>query len=92
MAETQELNRATPCSNPRSKLRLSKRIDVHKEPTDLKALLSLVAKGTEIILAEGNKPVARLAPIGKRIAGLHSGAMRTTEDFNEPLPEEFRTI
>jgi antitoxin (DNA-binding transcriptional repressor) of toxin-antitoxin stability system len=68
---------------------VTKTIDVHKEPTDLQGLLSLVAKGTEVILVEGNKPVARLVPIGKRVAGLHSGAMRTTEDFHEQLPEEF---
>lgn len=64
-------------------------IDVTKAPTDLKRLLSLVAKGTEVILTEGNTPVARLVPIGKRVAGLHPGAIWTGDDFDEPLPEEF---
>jgi antitoxin (DNA-binding transcriptional repressor) of toxin-antitoxin stability system len=70
---------------------LTKTIDIRKEPTDLKGLLSLIAEGAEVVLTEGNKPVARLVPIGKRIAGLHSGSMRMTEDFDEPLPEEFWT-
>lgn len=66
-------------------------IDVNKAPTDLKRLLSLVAEGTEVVLTEGDRPVARLVPIGKRVAGLHSGAIWTSEDFDEPLPEEFWT-
>jgi hypothetical protein len=28
-------------------------------------------------------------PIEKRIAGLHAGAIHTSEDFDEPLPDEF---
>ncbi len=66
-------------------------IDVNKAPTDLKGLLSIVAEGTEVVLTEGDTPVARLVPIGKRVAGLHSGAIWTSEDFDEPLPEEFWT-
>ncbi len=57
--------------------------------TDLKDLLSLVAEGTEVLLTDGDTPVARLVPVGKRVAGLHSGAIWTSEDFDEPLPEEF---
>ena len=60
-------------------------IDVNKAPTDLKGLLSIVAEGTEVVLTEGDTPV------GKRMAGLHSGAIWTSEDFDEPLPEEFWT-
>jgi prevent-host-death family protein len=64
-------------------------IDVNKAPTDLKGLLSIVAEGTEVVLTEGGTPVARLVPIGKRVAGLHAGAVWTAEDFDEPLTEEF---
>ena len=66
-------------------------IDVNKATTDLKGLLSLVAEGTEVVLTEGDTPVARLVPMGKRVAGLHSGVIWTSEDFDEPLPEEFWT-
>ena len=70
---------------------LTKTIDVRKERTDLKGLLLLVADGTEVVLTEGDSPVARLLPIGRRVAGLHAGAIWTSEDFDEPLPDEFWT-
>jgi len=34
-------------------------------------------------------PVARLVPISVRAAGLHAGAIWTSPDFDEPLPDEF---
>jgi antitoxin (DNA-binding transcriptional repressor) of toxin-antitoxin stability system len=68
---------------------LTKTVDVHKAQTELKELLSLAAAGTEIIFAEGNTPIARLVSIGRRVAGLHPGAIWTSQDFDEPLPEAF---
>lgn len=70
---------------------LTRTIDVGKEPPDLQVLLSLVAQGTEVVLTEGDTPIARLVPVGKRVAGLHAGAIQTSEDFDEPLPDEFWT-
>jgi antitoxin (DNA-binding transcriptional repressor) of toxin-antitoxin stability system len=67
----------------------TKTIDVHKAKTDLKELLSLAVTGTEIIFVEGDTPIARLVSIGRRVAGLHSGAIWTSNDFDEPLPEAF---
>jgi antitoxin (DNA-binding transcriptional repressor) of toxin-antitoxin stability system len=67
----------------------SKTIDVQKEVTDLKGLLSLVAEGNEVLLTKGDTPVARLVPVGNRVAGLHPGAIRTSEDFDEQLPDGF---
>lgn len=69
----------------------AKTIDIRNERTDLDNLLSLIAEGTEVLLTDGDTPVARLLPIGKRVAGLHAGAIWTREDFDEPLPEEFFT-
>jgi antitoxin (DNA-binding transcriptional repressor) of toxin-antitoxin stability system len=66
-------------------------IDIRSERTDLQNLLALVAEGTEILLTDGDTPVARLVPVAKRVAGLHGGAIWTSEDFDEPLPEEFWT-
>jgi len=68
---------------------VTKTIDIIKEPTELKGLLSQIGEDTEIVLTEDNHPVARLLSIKKRVAGLHTGAMRTTEDFDESLPEEY---
>ena len=70
---------------------LTRTIDVGKEPPDLQVLLSLVAQGTEVVLTQGDTPIARLVPVGKRVAGLHAAAIRTSEDFDEPLPDGFWT-
>jgi antitoxin (DNA-binding transcriptional repressor) of toxin-antitoxin stability system len=70
----------------------SKTIDVQKEATDLKGLLSPVAEGNEVLLTEGDTPVARLVPVGNRVAGLHPGAIRTSEDLDEPLADEFWVV
>jgi len=75
---------------------LTKTVDVHGAHTTLKELLPLVTAGGEVILTEGNTPIARLVPISSptltpRVVGLHSGAIWTSEDFDEPLPDEFWT-
>ena len=73
----------------------TKTVDVHEAQTHLIDLLSLVTAGTEIILTEDNTPLARIVPVAgattPRVAGLHPGAIWTSEDFDEPLPEEFWT-
>ncbi len=68
---------------------LTKSIDLSEVQAHLKDLLSLLVSGTEIILTEGNKPIARLVPFVSRTAGLHSGSFWTSDDFDEPLPEAF---
>jgi antitoxin (DNA-binding transcriptional repressor) of toxin-antitoxin stability system len=72
-----------------------KTVDVSEAQMSLRELLSLVLEGTEVVLMDGSTPVARLVPIelatAPRIAGLHSGAIWTSDDFDEPLPEEFWT-
>ena len=70
---------------------LTKTVDVKKELPELKGLLSLVAGGTEVVFAEGDTPIARMVPITKRVAGLHAGSIWTSEDFDEPLPDEYWT-
>jgi antitoxin (DNA-binding transcriptional repressor) of toxin-antitoxin stability system len=73
----------------------TKTVDVQEAQTHLVELLSLVTTGTEIIVMEGSTPLARIVPMAgsstPRIAGLHPGAIWTSEDFDEPLPEEFWT-
>jgi antitoxin (DNA-binding transcriptional repressor) of toxin-antitoxin stability system len=72
----------------------TKTIDVHEAQTRLVELLSLVTAGTAIILTEGSNPLARIVPMTgatPRVAGLHPGAIWTSEDFGDPLPEEFWT-
>ena len=74
---------------------LTKTIDVREVQVSLEELLSLVIAGTEIIFAQDSTPIARLVPIvlptTLRMAGLHAGAIWMSDDFIEPLPEEFWT-
>ncbi len=58
----------------------------------LAELLALAKAGNEIILTEGDVPVARLTPavpVVKRIGNLHPGAITAKADFDDPLAEEF---
>lgn len=59
------------------------------------ALLELAKAGNEVIISEGDAPVARLTGVPqsngdtKRIAGLHKGAIIMSDDFDQPLPDSF---
>ena len=68
-------------------------IDVHDAQTQLLQLLTLALKGGDVVIAKDNVPLVRLVPVQPpskaRTAGLHQGAMRTSNDFNAPLPDEF---
>jgi prevent-host-death family protein len=67
-------------------------IDISEAQNHLKELLNKAVKtGSQIILSENEKPVARLIPVSGRIPGLHVGAIWTSNDFDEPLPDEFWT-
>ena len=73
----------------------TKTVDILKSQPKLTELLQLAAAGDEVIIVEGSKPLARLVHIEsgqkKRVAGLNAGAISTSEDFDEPLPDEFWT-
>ncbi|MCL1467291.1 type II toxin-antitoxin system Phd/YefM family antitoxin [Argonema galeatum] len=74
---------------------VQKTVDVSVAQMSVQELLHLIDEGTEVLLTDGRKPLARLVPILQpnvpRIAGLHQGAISTSNDFDEPLPEEFWT-
>jgi len=73
----------------------TKTIDLQEDNPRLNELLPLVTAGTEIILTEGDTPIARLVPfsagVRTRVPGLHSGAVWMSPDFDAPLPDEFWT-
>jgi prevent-host-death family protein len=73
----------------------TKTVEVQDAQQQLALLLDEVAAGTEIILTEDNKPRARLVAINvvvpRRIPGLNRGSMTMSDDFDEPLPDEFWT-
>ena len=63
-----------------------------RDAQSLNELLSQVRDGTEIVLVDSGAPVARLVPVTTpRVAGLHSGTIWISEDFDGPLPDQFWT-
>jgi antitoxin (DNA-binding transcriptional repressor) of toxin-antitoxin stability system len=67
-------------------------IDVRELPARLAEIVELVKAGGEVVVTENAVPRVRLAPLPPmqpRIAGLHPGAITMTDDFDEPLPDEF---
>lgn len=71
----------------------TKTVDILEEQPSLSELLAMSMAGNDVIIAEGNRPLARLVRVNqqtaKRIPGLHSGAIWTSDDFDEPLPDQF---
>ena len=70
---------------------VTKKIDITTMQAFKDSLLSMLEQDTEIILTEGDTPLAKLTQVerpnpstGQRIAGLHPGH-RMSDDFDEPL-------
>jgi antitoxin (DNA-binding transcriptional repressor) of toxin-antitoxin stability system len=67
-------------------------IDIQELPARFDEAVSLAATGTDVIVTEGNVPRARLIPVAPpptRIPNLHPGAIKLSDDFDAPLPDEF---
>jgi antitoxin (DNA-binding transcriptional repressor) of toxin-antitoxin stability system len=68
---------------------LTKTVDMCEAQKNLTELLSEVAAGTEVILTQDCIPRVRMVPIvsptTQRVAGLHPGAIWTSDDFDDPL-------
>jgi len=60
-------------------------------------IIDLVQNGTEIMLVDSNKPAIKMVLVSDniqesespRVLGLHQGQGWMSEDFDEPLPDEF---
>lgn len=70
---------------------MSKTVDIHEAQKNFPELLSLAQAGDEVIIVDNNEPLAKLVPFNRRVRtpGLNKGAMVVSEDFDEPLPDEF---
>jgi len=72
---------------------MTKTVIVDEAQTQLPQMLSLVTAGNEVIIAEGDKLVAKIVPIlpylQARIAGLNKGKIWVSDDFDDPLPDQF---
>ena len=70
-----------------------KTLEVEREKTSLEALVELARKESGVMLTKSGPPVAQVIPLPEkptqRIAPLHPGAWLVSEDFDEPLPDEF---
>lgn len=74
----------------------TKTIDLEVTPTSLDELLAILQQDSEVLLTKGDMPVARLSRVRSqparksgRIPGLHAGTTWVSDDFDEPLPDEF---
>ncbi len=65
---------------------------VHQTKTNLSKLLRKAARGEEVIIARGKKPVAKLVPLPthkkKRVPGRLKGKIWYTPDVFDPLTKE----
>lgn len=73
---------------------MTQTVSVAEAQDKLPDLLAQALAGNEVIITEDGTPVARLVPVvshyrKKRVAGLNRGAISTSEDFDEPLSDEF---
>lgn len=73
---------------------MTKTVDINEAQTQLSQLLALAQQGHEIIIAQDDKPMAKLTPCeaahaGKRTPGLTRGEIWVSDDFDDPLPDEF---
>jgi prevent-host-death family protein len=68
------------------------KVNIHEAKTHLSKLAEQAGAGEEIIIAKAGKPIARLVPLAqgaaKRKKGLLKGRIKTTNAFDQPLPDE----
>ena len=68
-------------------------VTIHKAKTELSKLLKRVEAGEEIMIARGNKQIARISPAEmpvkkKRIPGAWKGKFTFPDNFFDPMTEE----
>lgn len=64
---------------------------VHDAKTNLSRLIADALAGGDVVIARGNVPVVRLAPVtpvGRRQFGALKGKIAMDARFDEPLPED----
>ena len=66
-------------------------VSAEEAEAQFKGLLELVREGNEVLIAEGDKVFARIAPVArrKRVLGLSRGDIEVSDDFDDPLPDSF---
>ena len=67
-------------------------VSVDEAKKQLAELIDISSGGAEVVITDRGRPIARLIAVGpnrKRVAGLNRGVIWTSEDFDDPLPDEF---
>ncbi len=66
-------------------------VNVYEAKTQFSQLLRRVAAGEEIVIAKGNRPIARLVPVDSsdelRVLGTERDRIQIAPDFDAALPE-----
>ena len=72
---------------------LSKTVSIRDAQNNLREWVKRALQGDEVIIAEADEPLVRLVPIARsdqpRVAGLNQGEIWVSDDFDQPLPDEF---
>ncbi|MDX6382811.1 MAG: hypothetical protein QOK48_384 [Blastocatellia bacterium] len=73
---------------------MTQTVTIDEAQDKLPDLLAQALAGDEVIITEDGTPVARLVPVAarfkkKRVAGLNRGTISTSDNFDEPLSDEF---
>jgi prevent-host-death family protein len=67
-------------------------VTIHTAKTTLSQLIARAEAGEEIVLARGNRPVAKIVAIdpapSKRQFGAYRGKISVGPEFFDPLPED----
>ncbi len=72
---------------------LTETVSIRDARNNLSELVKRALQGDEIIITEADRPLVRLVPVaraeGPRVAGLNRGQVWTSDDFDQPLPDDF---
>lgn len=71
----------------------AKTVTIEEAQGHLDELIEKANAGDEVIFAKGGEPVAKLVPLakrkGRRVFGQCKGEVWTSDDFDDPLPDDF---
>ncbi len=73
---------------------MSKTVTVEQAEGHLGELMDLAASGEEVLIEKDNQAKVKLLPVPqdrpkKRVFGKYTGQIWISDDFDDPLPDEF---
>ena len=69
----------------------SKTVDIAVANTHLLELIDEVEHGTAVFLSKGDRVVAEIIPLSRRVMGIHAGSSQCADDFDAELADSFWT-